>query len=376
MKYLYCLAVLLCTGCSEKDSLLEKSISIEWDQSSMVCISERGVYARMKKLSDGRLMSVYTDENGNGALRSSDDDGATWSSPRVVASAFSVEDKNSNSIKVEIANAELIELSNGDMLFGCNLRPAKDNVFPFTIAISKSTDKGQSWSALDRIYSAGKKFTNGCWEPIFLELPDGNVQVYFANEAPYIYSTEQEISVMESSNSGDSWGEARRVCFRARSRDGMPVPLIYGDSIYLAIEDNGKDQFKPFIVKTSIVDNWKEPVLLDSQDRYMPLAVGLPDNIYAGAPFIIRTQNYSILSYQTTRERTDNWEKSTMEVVVSKSIFRDMRGATQPFSVPLGCSALWGCLTHIGGDKVAAVTSTNFKGGQGGIWIIKGEVVE
>ena len=58
---------------------------------------------------------------------------------------------------------------------------------------------------------------------LFFQLPNGEVQVYFANEGPYTHSNEQEISMMTSVDNGKTWGGYKTVCFRAGSRDGMPV---------------------------------------------------------------------------------------------------------------------------------------------------------
>ncbi|HXL00819.1 MAG TPA: exo-alpha-sialidase, partial [Dysgonamonadaceae bacterium] len=94
----------------------------------------------------------------------------------------------------------------------------------------------------------------------------------------------------------------------------------------------------------------------------------------AGAPYLIRTDGgYYVLSYQTTNNRTSNWELSTMEVVVSDKP-SDFISPSQPFVVPLSKEAKWNSLCDLGNGEIAAVSSTNFKFDKIGIWMIKGEI--
>ncbi|HOV71880.1 MAG TPA: exo-alpha-sialidase, partial [Dysgonamonadaceae bacterium] len=83
--------------------------------------------------------------------------------------------------------------------------------------------------------------------------------------------------MIESLDNGISWSsKAKTISFREGHRDGMPVPVTDGKEIYVAIEDNGEGEFKPYIVKNSIDDNWVEPVLAESANRYSALKVPLP----------------------------------------------------------------------------------------------------
>src|SRR5690606_30518015 len=152
----------------------------------------------------------------------------------------------------------------------------------------------------------------------FLQLPDGTLQVYFANEKPYTATDEQEISVLVSVDNGYTWSsEAQTVSFRPGRRDGMPVPLVVGDEILVAIEDNKVGQFKPYIVRTSIADNWKVPVGAESPMREYALRDSLPEEVYAGAPYLARLATGEVLlAYQTTKDRSADWEKSIMEVAI------------------------------------------------------------
>lgn len=353
-------------------------LSIQWDKNTLKCVADEGGYPRMHRLNDGSLMIAYENRRGDVVIAKSSDKGFTWSDTVRVFSHFQYADnQNRLSCRVNVANPEFIQLPNNDILLACNLRPDKDEVFPFTIALKRSTDNGKTWSPPVTLYEAAPRFSDGCWEPAFLLLPNGTLQVYFANENPYQNSNEQEISMLSSVDGGFIWTKnPQQVSFRANSRDGMPVPVIRENSIYAAIEDNGFEQFKPFIVKTSIADNWKDPVLANSSNRYAALQKPLPATVYAGAPYLIHTSGgYFVLSYQTTENRTSNWENSTMEVVISKT-GTNFQSPSQPFNVPLGKEAKWNSLTDLGNGHIAAVSSTNFNSSTIGVWIIKGEIIK
>src|SRR5690606_40731379 len=79
--------------------------------------------------------------------------------------------------------------------------------------------------------------------------------------------------------------------------------------------------------------------ILSLHDALPILRENLPDTVYAGAPYMIRTNNgVYLISYQTTENRSSNWELSTMEVVISDKPY-DFRNPTQPFDVPVNKEA-------------------------------------
>jgi hypothetical protein len=375
-----CFIVLFLFSCAGDNpiSAQTKNLSIAWQQHSLVCIAEEGGYPRMKRLDDGSLLVAYENRKGDVLIKKSTDEGVTWSNPVIAFTGFDVIDnENGRSARINIANPEIIQLPNNDILIACNFRPNKDEVYPFSIAIKRSRDNGKTWGEEQIVYRAAPRFIDGCWEPSFLLLPDGRIQLYFANENPYRQSNEQEISMIESGDNGLTWSsEITTVSFRAGFRDGMPVPATDGKDIYVAIEDSGNEQFKPFIVKNSIKDNWEEPVLAHSSNRYSALKVPLPSSVYAGAPYLIRTsEGFYVLSFQTTENRTSNWELSTMEVAISDKP-SDFISPSQPFSVPLNKEAKWNSLCDLENREIAAVSSTNFRSDKIGIWMIKGKIVK
>jgi hypothetical protein len=352
-------------------------VRIAWDYSSQVNIAPIGGYARVLHLSNNSLVAVYENYRGNAEMRCSYDLGTTWSEPTTIFSKFTYTNGNGQTATINISNPEIYQLKNGDLIIGCNYRPVEQEIAPYSIAIRRSSDLGKTWSDTQVLYDAAPRFGDGCWEPSFLQLPNGELQVYFANENPYRNSNEQQISMLSSQDNGVTWSkEPKMISYRANRRDGMPVPLIVNDEIVVSIEDNKIGEFKPYTVRTKIADNWNIPVLENSSLREYALSETLPDNVYAGAPYLAKLPSGEvILSYQSTENRTTNWENSVMEVAIGDKTARHFTKRTRPFDVPLSGEGKWNSLSVIDNSTVMAVSSTNFKGGSVGVWGIKGHII-
>ena len=368
--------LLIFSACQGEKDHNDQYYYIEWDRASLLRIAEEGGYPRLRRLNDGSFLAAYENRQGDVVVKRSSNEGVSWDDPVTAYEKFEfVDPASSASTVVNIANPEIVQLANGDILLASNLRPRKEGLYPFSIALKRSVDKGRTWSQAQTLYQAAPFFRDGCWEPSFLILPDGTVQIYFANESPYRNSDEQEISMIRSVDNGYTWSEnPTTVSFRQGYRDGMPVAIHDGTNIYLAIEDNLSGQFKPYIIRSAVDNPWVEAVRKDSPYRYSALRSPLPDTVYAGAPYLIRTENnVYVLSYQTTNNRSFDWERSTMEIQVS-GVPSDFSNPSQPFIVPLSKEAKWNSLADLGNNTIAALASTNFEGEKIGVWMIKGKI--
>lgn len=367
-------------------------LKIVWDNPEMVV--SKGGYPRVHRLNDSRLMLTYSN-GGHSYARYSDDDGYTWSDEaQKVISGFK-ENGKYGEVFVNASNPEFAQLSSsnqhkpGRIIFAVNYRPRdnKSSIHPYTIAISTSDDNGRTWSAVKHIYVSerwDKNVVRGCWEPFVLELPDGTVQIYFADETPYYRegASWQNISVIESKDGGETWGDLRVVSQNGPHRDGMPVVILYNDMLYMAIESSEKDiRLHPVVVCNPLVDNWKETVGRGSEHRFHPFDVSLEsDDVYSGAPYIIQTDNYLVYSYQISDDPdvVHDAKHSTLEVQVcpKSEIRRDgcfytMREPSRPIDVDQETEcALWNSLCDLGDDHIMVVSQYN-----AAVWTVRGKIV-
>ncbi|MES2827527.1 MAG: family 43 glycosylhydrolase [Bacteroidota bacterium] len=349
---------------------------IEWDKATLTKVSPANSearycgYPRMVQLQDKSLFCVY-ESGGSTVFVTSADAGVTWTNPVTIAARAD---------GINMAVPDLIRLRNNDLIVFYNPRPTdKSPEKKFGIRCKLSNDNGKSWSEEQSLYEADAKFENGCWEPSALQLPNGEIQLFFANESDYRTSNEQNISMLRSGDNGKTWTKkATIVSFRKGTRDGMPVPLLLNSSkeIAFAIEDNGYSNFKPYIIRNTLKENWAQPVYADSKNRSYALTEKIADEIYAGAPYLRQLKSgETILSYQGTEGRSNNMRNADMKVVVGDSEARNFGAKSVPFVIPPGKSALWSSLAVLDDDTIVALTSTNGYGPRSEIWMIKGRLV-
>jgi len=362
---------------SQEDTDSHKGIRIAWDYSSMHQLAERGGYPRLTRLQDSTLLLIYETRTGDIHLKQSTDHGMTWTAPITVFSRFVYSNLEGKSTIVHTANPEIKQLQNGDIVIACNYRPQQAEIAPYTIVVRRSVDNGKTWLSPQNLYTAAPRFGDGCWEPAFLQLPNGELQVYFANENPYQHSDEQEISMLRSADNGVTWSDTpTTVSFRKDRRDGMPVPQIIDQEIVVAIEDNKIDQFKPYTVRTSLQENWANPILSDSPERDYALLDPIKDSVYMGAPYFIKLPNgQTLISYQTNENRAHDWELSTMEVAVGDCAAKNFGQRSRPFDVPLDKEAKWNALALWDDQTVVALSSSNFRSTEVAPWLIKGHII-
>lgn len=335
--------------------------SLTWDPNTLTLIVPGGGYARMIRLASGHLYCCYQRAGAIWVMRSRDE-GFDWLAPAKVAEyAYG-----------HPANPELLQLTDGTLLCFYNERP-KDGEHPFTIMMVRSDKRILSWSHPQRLYTADVNWDNGCWEPAAIQLPSGEIQVFFANENPYRQSNEQEISLLRSFDEGRTWTEAETASMRAGSRDGMPVPLNLqgGRGLVVAIEDNGlSGRFKPTILYSTLFDSWhRAPVGSGSVQRWGAMRETLPAAVYAGAPYLRQMPSgHTILSFQTDAGGRQAYQ---MAVCIGDAWARDFGSPSYPFDLPGDVSGLWNSLCVKDANTVTALSGTTINGIRG-IWAIDG----
>lgn len=330
---------------------------VTWDPSTLTLVAEGGTYARIIRLQSGDLLCCYQRSRQSRVKRSTDN-GATWGRETTVT----------NYHHGTGANPELIQLQNGEIWLLFNERPNDEN-YPYAISRHISKDDGKTWGKAERLFTAGKDKRTGCWEPVALQYPDGETQIFFANELPYKDSDEQEISMISSLERD----KVHTVAMRANARDGMPVPVLLANGeVVIAIEDSDIDgKMKPVILRSDLKHRWREGVISgNSPRRERALTNPLPTEVYAGAPYICQLPNgATVLSVQSDEDR----DEPRMVVYTGDSLARNFRAKSVPFPTDDDAGGYWSSLFAKGRDTVSAVSATTINGVRG-IWTIDGIV--
>lgn len=352
---------------------------VRWDSTTLTRVSppdSSGFYPRMIQLKNGTLLTAYA-SRGNIIFTKSADEGKSWTAPKIVAAMRDA---------VNMDTPDLLQLQNGNILLCYATRPQgalrgrPDPAKKFEIRIQQSGN-GEEWHSEQIIYTAGASFGDGCWEPSMVQLPSGEVQLFFANEGIYTDSKEQNISMLRSLDNGQRWtANPQIISFRSISRDGMPVPLWLKNEnrVVVAIEDPGFQNFKPYILQSEKGGNWKVVISGESNRRWYALKNKMGDSIYAGAPYLRQlSTGETILSYQSTEGRLKNRDNNAvMQVAVGDAQARNFEPVSTPFPVTEGFYALWGSLCVLKDDTIIAVTSTNgVSKRRPEIWMIKGRYI-
>ena len=344
---------------------------IAWDYSSINCISPKGWYVRMKRLSNNYLIAVYDDQLGNSSFKRSIDNGKTWSSVRYLFNSYT-----QNNVYVISANPEICQLSNGDLIAACNNRPAVDNILPYSISVRRSTDMGQTWSSPIIIFEGEPRFNDGCWEPTFLELPDGTLQLYFTDEGRFKTTAEQETRMLTSHDGGNTWdAEIKNVSYRAGSRDGMPVGVISDDEIIVSIESfEPGNPLRPNILRTKINNPWPNQLTASAPERTNS-GIIFQNGVRGAGPYIVKIPSGEILlSYQTNRNRPD-MQHEVVEVAIGDKSASNFGKITQPFNLPPTKSATWNSLMLWDSTSVAVVSSVDYNSTTVGAWYQIGHII-
>ncbi len=353
--------------------------TIRWDSATVRLIQPQGDYGRMARLRDGSIACVYDCEHKMW-IRHSSDEAKSWQEPILVA-----EDAD-----CWLTNADLLPLQNGALLYFWNERPllaakhlgrkAPPGLLTrhFLIRMARSTDQGHSWSKPQTLYTAGTSYDDGCWEPAGIQLPSGEIQVYFSNEARFTDTAEQEIALLRSKDGGQTWSKAETASLRKNYRDGMPAPLVLanGRGMVFGIEDNGYagERFKPVIVHTSMADNWRSGAVAgDSPRRWGALAEPLDPTWYGGAPFLRKLPSgETLLSYQ--EGSSGSMRGCRMAVCVGDPDARNFTNKTYPLPTGSRGSQTWSSLFVKDAQTVIAVSSATINGTRG-IWAVDGRIM-
>lgn len=365
-------------GNSDLEEVESGQLTIVWDK-PVAIETVSSSYGRVHRLNDGRLMVSYTSKN-TVKVRFSSDNGKKWSAATQITA---VTTGSVGELRYYRVTPDFAQLSSnnpykpGRIICAVNERgfmdvnsgTVRNDMYPYFISVSASDDYGKTWNELKKIYTSSTNFERGCYEPFVLELPDGTVQIYFADKSPY-QKNWQNISVLESKDGGETWStNPRLVCYTEGLRDGMASATIYDGNIYVGIEhlESESLQFYPQIVYNPVSENWKSTVFGNSTYRFDPFETKMASATqYSGAPYLSQTDNYMIMSYQTVDVSKYDFVAAQSHRVAEvqvcpKSEFNDgkfstMRGKTRgPVADGVNTGINWPSLCPLGGDDFLLV---------------------
>jgi hypothetical protein len=243
--------------------------------------------------------------------------------------------------------------------------------------MARSADRGRTWSPPRTIHTAGPSYQDGCWEPAAIQLPSGEIQVFFADESRFRITAEQEIALRRSPDGGTTWERVERFSLRAGHRDGMPAPLVLagGRGVVVAIEDDGLSggRFKPVVITvTQAKKGHFGVVVVDSPERRGALAEPLDPAWYGGAPFLRQLPSgETLLSYQESAD--GSLARCRMAVCVGDRDANHFTHKTYPLPLGPRGNQSWNSLLVKDEHTVTAVLTATV-GGVRGVWIVDGRV--
>ena len=179
-------------------------IRLAWDYSTISRVYYQGsTYARVIRIGEDHLLCSFEYLHwqdgvvvGSVMVSHSFDDGKSWEDPITVVN-------RENGVNPSVP--DLIKLNNGWIMISYNPRPPKDNMDPtkkFAIKNAISKDNGYTWEEWSDAYEGSYLYEDGVWEPSCIQLDNGEIQLFFANEFPYQNSNEQEITMLRSRDNG------------------------------------------------------------------------------------------------------------------------------------------------------------------------------
>lgn len=348
---------------------------IVWnDPTSAKKISPEGYFAdygRIKRIGNtDTLILVYQGGPNNGdwvnvCMRMSYDNGNTWSEQRIL---MNIEDHINEYWR--FCTPEVLVLKNGWVLvaYEANAKP-DENKSSVQILLSKDTCK--TWEG-PVIYITGRS-----WEPAMVELPNGEIELFYSSEARWwpnepIY---QEIMQIYSTDKGYSWSQPRTVAYYPYKRDGMPVPLLLqgNKGVVFAIE-TVNSTVSPFIVKRDLASPW---ILTTSNFTSSPWRWVVSNfSGHGGAPYLLQLPTGEVVLSAHIYRGGDWHQNNYMQVMIGDNNAKNFSQLTTPWgALPLNQSAVNNSLFLKDQETIVAVSCRMFPDGSGGIYWLEGKIL-
>lgn len=340
-------------------------------------ISQPGFYAdygRIERVgtSDTLLLVYHGGANNqdwlNVYLRKSFDNGQTWQDHQVMA------DISEYTNYWRFCNPELIQLANGWVLLAyiANGNPeTNDNCY---IHILTSKDRGKTWEGPALVQ------TGRSWEPSLVQLPHGEIEMFYSSEADWWPPEEgkyleQEIHMLHSTDNGQSWSFPQTVAYYPGKRDGMPVPLLLQGNrgVIFGIETVNASH-SPYIVKRGLDDPWTLTTTNFENGPYRWVVGNFSG--HGGAPYMLQLPTGETVLSAHIYKGGDWHQNNYMQVMIGDNDAKHFTNLSTPWGMlPINESAVNNSLFLEDSTTIIAVSGRNFSNGSGGIYWLEGTIV-
>lgn len=352
------------------------ALTITWETTATKVSHEVAYaeYGRVHRIMGDTLLLTYhcgdlANSWDNIAIRKSINGGNTWSEAEILV-------PDNDPQYYGFSNPEVLVLKNGDVMLAYAGRGNPDDNAHSNIQIRMSKNRGWTFDS-PRIVARGRS-----WEPAMIQLPDGEVELFYSSEAnwwfgPGTTNPQQEILMVRSTDNGTTWSSSKQVAYTTGMRDGMAVPLVLKDNkgIVFPIESVNSSQ-SPWVLWSSLKAKWNYAGLGTTNNGRRWLATA--ESIWGGAPYLIQLPTgQTLLSCQDSGGRTigSDWKKNTMLVLVGNSVAKNFRAITYPWpNLPTNEGAYYSSLFLKDATTLVMVTTRNFSDGHSEIYWKEGQI--
>ncbi len=274
---------------------------VAWNRATDRVVShtdDAAAYPRAKRLANGDILLGYHHGGGLGeygtfvTLRRSRDGGATWLETRDVEGPEGERFWG-------FSNVDFLELDpRGHMLLVSAARgkaePGKPEFLSecerSELRLRFSADFGATWGAPIRVARGRGRV----WEPSAVRLPTGEIEIYYANEAPDLLREgrlDQRIELIRSGDGGATWSEPEEVSQHPGRRNGMPAAAVLASGRVAFAQEMVRDPHSPWITETLRGHRVEETV---AQTRYA----------FGAAPFLLtRHDGRTLLAFHSAFQK-------------------------------------------------------------------------
>jgi len=253
------------------DHLKENRYRLERDYRTMVNLGKDELghpklhYPRIKQLKDGSFIMFYQSSRiGLHCYCAFSKDGISWEQGGRVFEAHKITNSGGEPDTKAYSTVDAVVLDNGDILAFVAFRAVKGyKRFPQDdgLSMKRSTDGGRTWGEERVLYKTI------VWEPYALQLPSGEVQVYFTDSDHDWVIPSSGTSMLRSLDRGQTWTTQCQVIRQYKATttrvdgkpgerkvwtDQMPTACLLGDgkTILAAVESqDSTNHFKITLVK-------------------------------------------------------------------------------------------------------------------------------